>query len=173
MPSVRLEGQLFLAAPVLAADGEQHDVGLALAHALVVPVLADGLHHELHALLGVHTTGLDESVGRLEALLVESVRFPAAGIDGDFGCAAGGAVRTKPVLFPGRDVAIAAVEVALVLGVVLEPELLVGHAEPFSVETLVECLVVRDVSGAPARVDELPFAVVDADYVPRVPGHFG
>ena len=37
----------------------------------------------------------------------------------------------------------------------------------------VECLFVRDVAGAPACVDEFPFAVVDTNGVPGVVGFKG
>lgn len=79
--------------------------------------------------------------------------------------------RRHDVLLPGyRRAAVGAEEVARVLRVVLEAELVVVHVEALGREVpVVRLAAALHIAGAPATVDQLPLAAVDAHRVPRVP----
>lgn len=86
---------------------------------------------------------------------------PVGGIDGD-------------VLGPGHAAAGGEEEHVWLPGEVLDGEFFVGHGEVVRTEALdVGHAGALDVAGAPARVDEFPFAVIDANRVPGVAGVVG
>jgi len=151
--------------PVAALDVQHHDIRLPFAVALVIPVRTHG--RELEPDDGpagwvVHPDVLQRG---LERALADAVLGRRGAIHQD---ALAGIV--EHVLLPGdAGPAVEAVEPRAVLGEVAGAELVVVHGEELRPEVaLVRHAGPLHVAGAPAAVDQLPLAVVDAHRVPCV-----
>lgn len=84
------------------------------------------------------------------------------------------ALIAEDVFVPGNAAAVCAVELGFIGGEMAEAEVFVGHGEEGGSERFgVGFSFAADVAGAPAAVDQLPFAIVDFDGVPGVVGMFG
>jgi hypothetical protein len=100
---------------------------------------------------------------------------PCVGEDGGWFDSAGPAVRVDPdVLFPFDVPAFREKEHIFASGEMLDAEFFIAHGKVPRFKPLhIGLSGALDVTGAPACVDEFPFAVVDADSVPGVAGVVG
>lgn len=179
-PPVRVERYVFRIASVSARDTEEHNIWFALAVAYVIPVCAEcGELETDDGWLG-GSADLDRELLRVDATFGDAVVGVAARHDLH---AAAHVVALE--FFVGDDVAVVAELVRVVRGEVFGAKLVVRHCElgrcEFSdvagkrsvwvkgiVSEYLPFVLVRtpNVSSAPAGVDQLPLAVVDANCVP-------
>ena len=162
---VRLERDVVRLPPVAALDVQHHDVRLPFAVALVIPVRTHGRELEPDDRPAGRVVHPDVLQRGLERALADAVLGRRGAVHQD-----ALADIVEHVLLPGdAGPAVEAVEPRAVLGEVAGAELVVVHGEELRLEVaLVRHAGPLHVAGAPAAVDQLPLAVVDAHRVPRV-----